>query len=550
MNTVLRITSVKGAVLETPLLKLPLITQYNKNLYGPFYPCMLQETHRFYGRIQLSAAAELKAARRGAVRRQNARCSATLACGAAARLKEACKVRRPAGRGGGARGSPRLEARNASGGRGARAGTSGGRGARGRAAFDGGGTCRAAFDGGGARGAGQRSTEVGRKEAGRRKKEERRKNRDSTGMEEATPTRQRPSSWSDLQWDLSGKVLRLLPALADRACFAAVCLQWRAAARQLPLPPALPLLALRNGTFYSLPYGKPFHFPGFGGVGYQNAACGSWLVIIRDDGCFLFDPFAGATVTLPTYVKCAECTPIVPGGSYNRIWMDIKDPDLTLKKLILCSPSLVAAFVVTGTTSKILMCRPGASLWSLSVYYNPREVFQDMAFYQGKLYALTDHENLLVINISQEHGDPQVSRIGQVIKGDPDRLFEAWAPYANTVCCRVVGDNIVADQQSSVFEVMKADFESSKWVNVSTLGDDQVLFLGRPCSRAVPASHYKMSGDQIFFLDDVPDIGAMEYIYDEDNTSVSVYNMKTGEVSSHLPKVRKHDMIFATWLFP
>ncbi|TVU39182.1 hypothetical protein EJB05_12589, partial [Eragrostis curvula] len=274
------------------------------------------------------------------VRRQNARCSATLACGAAARLKEACKARRPAGHGGGARGSPRLEARNASGGRGAR-----GWGER-RKRRAGPGSVRRRWGV-----PGRSGSKVGRKEAGRRKKEGRRKNRDSTGMEEATPTRQRPSSWSDLPWDLSGKVLRLLPALADRACFAAVCLQWRAAARQLPLPPALPLLALRNGTFYSLPYGKPFHFPGFGCVGYQNAAvCGSWLVIMRDDGCFLFDPFAGATVTLPTYVKCAECTPIVPGGSYNRIWMDIKDPDLTLKKLILCSPSLVAAFIVTGTT--------------------------------------------------------------------------------------------------------------------------------------------------------------------------------------------------------
>jgi hypothetical protein len=57
-----------------------------------------------------------------------------------------------------------------------------------------------------------------------------------------------------------------------------------------------------------------------------------------------------------------------------------------------------------------------------------------MAFYQGKLYALADDENLLVVNISQDSstGNPQVSRIGQVIKGDPDHLFGAGMPDDTT----------------------------------------------------------------------------------------------------------------------
>ncbi|CAN6211658.1 unnamed protein product [Urochloa humidicola] len=108
-----------------------------------------------------------------------------------------------------------------------------------------------------------------------------------------------PPSWSDIPRDLAGHVLRLLPAYADRACFAAVCPQWRAAARQLALPPPLPLLALADGTFYSLPYGKRFRFPGFGCADYKIAACGSWFVFPREDGCFLVDPFAGSTVELP-----------------------------------------------------------------------------------------------------------------------------------------------------------------------------------------------------------------------------------------------------------
>jgi hypothetical protein len=108
-----------------------------------------------------------------------------------------------------------------------------------------------------------------------------------------------PPSWADIPRDLAGMVLRLLPSRADRVRFAAVCPQWRAAARQLPLPPPLPLLALPDGTFYSLPNGERFRFPGFGCAGYKSACCGRWLVFPRDDGCFLVDPFSGSTVVLP-----------------------------------------------------------------------------------------------------------------------------------------------------------------------------------------------------------------------------------------------------------
>ena len=58
-----------------------------------------------------------------------------------------------------------------------------------------------------------------------------------------------------------------------------------------------------------------------------------------------------------------------------------------------------------------------------------------MAFYQGKLYAIADDENLLVVNINEDQitGDPQVSRIGQAIKGEP------WYPAVfedDTMCCK------------------------------------------------------------------------------------------------------------------
>lgn len=58
-----------------------------------------------------------------------------------------------------------------------------------------------------------------------------------------------------------------------------------------------------------------------------------------------------------------------------------------------------------------------------------------------------------------------------------------------------------------------------------------------------------MSNDQIFFLDDVME-NAEEYAFDEENTSVNVYDMRNDEVSRPLQMVWKHEMFLATWMFP
>ncbi|TVU39232.1 hypothetical protein EJB05_12641 [Eragrostis curvula] len=316
---------------------------------------------------------------------------------------------------------------------------------------------------------------------------------DSTPMADATPCARQPPSWAEIPQDLAGKVLSLLPTHADRVRFAAVCPQWRAAARQLRVPRPLPVLALPDGAVYSLPDGKPLHFPGLDLAGFKTA-CGSWLVFRRDDGCFLVDPFTGTKVTLPA-LSCVRLIPPDAVARYIRLgiismfhpyatWMHIIEPNKTpaINKLIMCSPNLFAALI--GSTmanaaqnSQILVCRPGSSLWSVQA--NDRcLVFDDMALYQGKLYAIARDENLLIVNISEDpsSGDPQVSQIQQVIKGDPFDaglnsvvkkkiyLVESCGTLLmvrRKVFCREEDVGLVAGQ--SEFEVFKADLEQSEW---------------------------------------------------------------------------------------
>jgi hypothetical protein len=247
-----------------------------------------------------------------------------------------------------------------------------------------------------------------------------------------------------------------------------------------------------------------------------------------------------------------------------------------IKKLILCSSNLVAAVVGLGPLSQILICQPGASSWSVRAY-DKMKMYEDMAFYQGKLYAIDDDEELLVVNISEDNstGDPQVSKIGRVIKEKAAPSWGQGVPGGNSrshkkiylvesrgallmvrrkIWLRLpepgVGGKAIAGQ--SEFEVFEADFEHSRWVRVSTVGDDQVLFLGRGCSRAVSVSQYGLLGNRIFFLDDDEEC-LKNYVYREANTSCSAYDMRLGDVSYPHPMIswkRGREMRLAAWLFP
>uniref|UniRef100_A0ACD5X2W8 Uncharacterized protein n=1 Tax=Avena sativa TaxID=4498 RepID=A0ACD5X2W8_AVESA len=382
------------------------------------------------------------------------------------------------------------------------------------------------------------------------------------------------SSWSDIPLELAGLVLGLLTTYADRARFASVCPQWRAASRQLPVPPPLPLLALPDGTFYSLPCTQPFRFPGCGFAGFKSA-CGGCLVFPHNDGCFLVNPFSRATVTLPALSSVRLCPPNadlknIPVKPSSCTWMHIKDKNLSLRKLLLCSPNLVAAFIHHGVRGQILVCQPGASSWSVRAY-DKCKAFEDMMFHGGKLFAISHEEDLFVVSISQDTttGTPEVSRIGLAIKGDGNPEYLLWSEDTRVdkklyvveshgallmvrrmIVSRLELGTFVVERNK--FQVFEADFKRSQWVNVTTLGEDQMLFLDRRCSQAVPASQYGMPGDRIFFLDDDDEPHFIDFCYKDDNASIGVYDMISQEASAPLPTVcwDRDRIRLATWLLP
>ncbi|CAN6381708.1 unnamed protein product [Urochloa humidicola] len=374
-------------------------------------------------------------------------------------------------------------------------------------------------------------------------------------------------AWADIPPELAGLVLGRLPAHIDRVRFASVCPQWRSAAGQVRLPPPPPLMVLKSGgTFYSMPRSEALHFTGCE-EGFVTVS-GNWLVYHRTHCLLLVDPFTDATMTLPApsvdclpaegdYSVCKTPTPSVAAKHFSVI------------KLMVCSPDLVAALFVFGTSfNKIAVCRPGASMWSI-VWDQPLWII-DLAFYQGKLYAVHHAAGRLAVDISMDDntGDPRVAPIEHVIEiNDFDDIltFERMLYLVesggslllvsrNIFCGHMNGKGHIhffAGQCEPDVAIFEADFGQSQWVEVTSLGDDQALFLG-PCSRAVHMPKGDSLGNRVWFLDDYKDF----YLWDkyEDSSCSGTSGMANHPMPfCPLPMISwgsYQGRAGAAWLFP
>jgi hypothetical protein len=171
-------------------------------------------------------------------------------------------------------------------------------------------------------------------------------------------------------------------------------------------------------------------------------------------------------------------------------------------------------------------------------------------------FAVDYEEDLIALDISVDDktGDPHVSRTGQFINvnhfdnpitfmrmrmGQPINVNHLDNPinfmrmlYLVESCGELLllrrmilhehargrGQIHTFDGQcESELTVFKAGFCGQRWAKVTSLEDDQALFLG-PCSRAVCLAQYDSPGHRLWFLDDYKDYYA-PWVWDSSSTS-------------------------------
>jgi hypothetical protein len=244
-------------------------------------------------------------------------------------------------------------------------------------------------------------------------------------LDDAPPTKARWSS--GLPAGIPADVFGRLPSHADRVRFAAVGRSWRAAARGEHPPPPLPWLAFPDGTFFSFPGSSAFRFPD---AARFHGSCDDRLVFELDDDCgyLLLNPFSGGTMRLPSLSFIRH---VIPDGSlpFSSVTRGIGDDERppahrerSLRKMVMCPGQVVAAIVGERRRSKIAIWRADCWQWQwlISVHDRWRDI-RDIAFYDGKLYAVDDSGHLCARAVG-EH-----ARTGELVMSESNRVIIATA---------------------------------------------------------------------------------------------------------------------------
>ncbi|WVZ82350.1 hypothetical protein U9M48_029618 [Paspalum notatum var. saurae] len=393
------------------------------------------------------------------------------------------------------------------------------------------------------------------------------------------------SSWSDFLPEHLNLVLRRLPSLTDRVRLRAVCRPWRDHARleEQPLPPPLPWLVLLDGTFLTFPDAQVHRLPLPGDTHRCHGSVGNWLFIEHARGrCSLTNPFSKAAVPvqLPSvYNMWHRHEKMDAATAYPKAF------PVYLKLVPLSSSppsphSLFAVLTVDSSdgTNVCIICRPKMTMASSSTFRVPKPsdhegkkpFLLDVAFFDGKLYALSHRKLFVVIdniddstaNYYKSGGSPETLVIPPMkcivgldsIKHDP-RTAACLSAFANKGYeCGFWGYLVESSGRLLYFEVEDADLTTNntargQWKRVSSVGG-QALFVGKH-SKSLPASECGAQEDCIYFMGDY-DRGGLDADPFHD---CGVFNMRNGMITPLLPQTAmavwaQGDAGRPAWFFP
>ncbi|XP_071685029.1 uncharacterized protein [Lolium perenne] len=379
---------------------------------------------------------------------------------------------------------------------------------------------------------------------------------------------QTTAPWPDLPPEIAGRIFSCLPSHEDRLSFAAVSSQWRlAAGLQKPLPPPVPCINLDHGTYQRLVDGKVRRFPA--AKGYRaGASFGRWLLYYHKGSgrCFLRAPVSANPIELPCFnfsTAMAWAIREQPPSIFTGSGMEMK--------IVLCSSHHVFALFrhpCSGffrPVSYLASFRPAELRDSLILcsfrLQPPAHAYTDIVFYDGKLFALSRREDLFCLELFTDDRDYMIHHLIPTVDHD----MEAH-PFIITNRYLVVSADkqkllmvrwrrrMADDQRAIDMWVFEADFGKARWLEVKDLGG-QVIFLGRSCSMAFPASQTEhwgprfRGGNRVFVLG--TEWARQPLFKKRDIPRYCVYDMASGKTSLvSLRRARFTKTRTSGWFFP
>ncbi|XBI62128.1 hypothetical protein VPH35_042804 [Triticum aestivum] len=377
--------------------------------------------------------------------------------------------------------------------------------------------------------------------------------------------RRRP--WQDIPSELLGIVLQCVPSHADRVRLRAICRPWRAATRlQAALPALLPWLALRDGSFLSLPDGEVHRrvLVPDDNVAYRVSTGNTLFLVHSDDEWSLMNPLSRKTTAsrcVDLNCLCARTGVLVDTGN--------------IRKVVVMSDHVVAVRTGPRVYLKdvtISIRRPQSTTveWRWSPPGDTYSSVRDIALFQDKLYVFTvtnygvyplrlyamdmvsdNHVSFqrMITTLEDDVEDWNAGDLDHYLVASGDRLLMVKRRREVFIVLPVPGPVFMPTSWFEVFEA--ADLGSSQgcWRKVSTLMG-RALFLSEGCSESLPAGGAQNVGpreDCIYFLNE-------RNCYDARTRSLysGVYDMRDGTFLL-LPfetVAAREGPFTATWFFP
>ncbi|XBI24963.1 hypothetical protein VPH35_049967 [Triticum aestivum] len=363
--------------------------------------------------------------------------------------------------------------------------------------------------------------------------------------------------WQDLPSELLDLVIQRVPSHAGRIRMRAVCRPWHAGARlQPPLPALLPWLALRDGSFLSLPDGEVHRrvlLPD-DNVAHRVSTGSTLFLAHSDDGCSLMNPLSRET-TAPRRVDL-NCLCRRPGVDDIRKVVAISDHAVAVRtgeqQTRFQNVTICIRWPQSTTTVE----------WRWIRRLHPKAHYViDMALFQEKLHLLTAANVgecpscLYVMDIVR--GNKRVNIQCMISMDNTDQSFVGTIRYYLVASGdrllmvkqkrkKLVGSSLLLmPARFEVFDAVDLSSGHGRWREMNTLMG-HALFLSEGCSESLPVSadqYYGAREDCIYFLCERNRC----YLY------CGMYDMTKGTVSP-LPfdtvLEPHHGPLSATWSFP
>ncbi|PRQ53409.1 putative F-box domain-containing protein [Rosa chinensis] len=333
-------------------------------------------------------------------------------------------------------------------------------------------------------------------------------------------------------------ILQLIPqrlCISDYRVFRQVCPNWRAAVdrgiatKTCPPAPQFPWLLHKclsslNGFYiehqYSLVTDPRFFRSAYSCSTSPDCvgSIGAWLIIAAKDQYrhnnnnitiidnFLLNPVSWARVMLPS-----QSTINRPDSSHTLFFKKVvaSSPPTSLKQQ---QQDLIVAGLGCGV---LAVCRPTDTSWTV-ITIRKGLLFRDIEIIDGKLYAVTTVNELMIYDILPAHVDVYRDERLVVLSNDPVRLEwgwgRAWVPYlvkdsASKELFMIIHKISFSQKKRGLFRVFKREFDTdggARWEEVVDLGD-RILFLSGASNKFI---HDKTLGKNcIYFAFNDDDFG-------------------------------------------